>query len=137
MDDATLVERFEDASIPMDRWDHRAHVRVAFAYLSTRRHDQALARLRVHLRALVASFGIKEGPTRGFHETLTVAWLRVVGSAMRAYGPYANSAALLDEHPYLLDKRLMRLFYSRERIMAPEAKARFVESDLAGLPPAH
>jgi len=96
--------------------------------------DAALERMRPGLRRLLEAFGVEDGPTRGFHETLTVAWLRVVRSAMDSYGPYADSAALLEGHPYLLDKRLMRLFYRRDRIASAEAKARFVEPDLTPLP---
>ena len=57
--------------------------------------------------------------------------------APRAYGtviPTADSEAFCDMHPQLLNRNILRLFYSPERRMHPDAKTRFVEPDLTDLP---
>ena len=43
--------------------------------------------------------------------------------------------AFADAHPHLLSKSLLRLYYTEERALSPAAKERFVEPDLAPLPP--
>jgi hypothetical protein len=45
-----------------------------------------------------------------------------------------DSESFCEAHPHLLQKTLLRLYYTRPRIMTLEAKARFVEPDIAPLP---
>jgi|GEM_PF-2991753 hypothetical protein len=60
--------------------------------------------------------------------------MRLVYAANRLTGPHESSAEFCAAHPELLDKLLLRRFYSRERIMTLQAKAEFVEPDLTPLP---
>ena len=50
------------------------------------------------------------------------------------FGPAASVDAFVDAQPQLTQKRILLLFYSRDRIMSPEAKASFIPPDLAPLP---
>jgi hypothetical protein len=68
------------------------------------------------------------------HETVTVAWLHIVAAMIHHRGPGANSCAFCDENPHLLVKTLLRLYYTRGRIVTVEAKAQFVAPDIAPLP---
>src|SRR5204863_5727478 len=71
---------------------------------------------------------------RGYHETMTQAWMRLVHFTLQEFGPKESADAFLDEHTQLLSKRALRFFYSRERIVSAEAKHEFVEPDLARFP---
>ena len=73
MTDETFLARFEAASL--HRFDHRDHLRVAFAYARRGGIEHAVARAREGLRHFAAAHG---EPGR-YHETLTTAWARVVG----------------------------------------------------------
>ena len=42
MDDEELFKQFENLSLPFAQWTHRAHVKVAYLYLSAHPFDQAL-----------------------------------------------------------------------------------------------
>jgi hypothetical protein len=138
MDDSEFLQAFEAAAIPGERWAHRDHVRMAFLYLRDHSFAQALARIRSGIRALNRANGGRDTPTSGYHETVTVAWARVVAAAIAASGtdPDAlrDSAAFIALHPQLLAKDLLRAHYSRNLIMSPEARASFVEPDLTALP---
>jgi hypothetical protein len=57
-----------------------------------------------------------------------------VHCALCQFGPCPTADAFLDQQSQLLSKRALLLFYSRDRLMSAEAKARFVEPDLAPLP---
>lgn len=133
MTDDELRRAFEEGTVSKDDWDHRAHLRMAHLYLRDGSLEEALPRLREGLRALLERFGIEDGPTRGYHETITVAWLRLVRAAMWD-APESSFDALLEDHAYLREKRLLRLFYSRERLMSAEAKRAFVDGDRLRLP---
>lgn len=133
-DDAAFLEAFEARAIPHAEWNHRAHVRMAFLYLGRHPFEEALRRIRAGIQALNRVHRTPEELTRGYHETLTVAWARLVASAIAAHGPYPNSNEFCDRNPHLLRRTLLRVFYSPGRIFTPEAKSGFVEPDLTPLP---
>ncbi len=137
MDDQELRRRVEDGSLPREQWTQRAHVRVAFYYLCLYSSSEATERLRATIRAYNAAHNVSEGPTSGYNETTTVAFLHLIHSTMQAYGqaiPTPNGDAFCDAHPHLLHKEVLRLFYSPQRRLHPDAKANFIEPDLAPLP---
>jgi hypothetical protein len=137
MDDAELRRRFEDCSLPGELWTHRAHVRVSYCYLKQYPFHEALDRLRSSIRTYNASRNVPEGPTSGYNETTTVAFLRLIDATMRSYGellPTVNADAFCDTHPHLLQTSVLRLFYSPARRQHADAKWTFVEPDLAALP---
>jgi hypothetical protein len=107
---------------------------MAFLYASQYAFDAALDRMRLSIKAYNASQQVPESLDRGYHETITVAFMRLVRNELMRKGPYADSEAFCDCHPDLLDKSLLLRFYSKQRLMTAEAKRGFVEPDLAELP---
>ena len=137
MKDSELLQAFEDCTLPMNEWRHRTHVKVAYLFLRSFSLEEATSKMRAGVKALNAVYGVPEGPTSGYNETTTVAFLRIVQSVMVTYSqvlPAATADEFCDNHPQLLSKHLLRLFYSPERRLHPEAKERFVEPDLTPLP---
>jgi DinB superfamily len=115
----------------------RAHVRIAFCYLKQHTFADAAERVRSAIKAYNAHNNVPEGPTRGYNETTTIAFLHLVDATMRAYGdvmPTPDSESFCDTHPQLLHKHVLRLFYSPEQRMHPSAKTSFVEPDLTEFP---
>lgn len=132
--DGELLAQFEGCTLPVERWHHAEHIRIAYLYL--RQHDfpAALDRMRAGLKALNAAQNVPESLDRGYHETLTRGWLQLVHVILAEYGPAGDSFAFLEAHPELSQRKALRLFYSRDRILSWRAKAEFVEPDLASLP---
>ena len=137
MTDDELLRQFEDLSLPFDRWTHRAHVKVAYLYLRAHSFDEALIRMRRGIQAYNAKNNVPEGPSGGYNETTTRAFLQLIAATIGAYGgafPTDGAEAFCDAHPQLMTRHALRLFYSPERRMNPLAKTQFVEPDLAPLP---
>ena len=134
LDDANFLSRFEAGTFPLEQWHHRQHIKIAYLYLRTHPFENALQRMRAGICALNAAHGVPDELTRGYHETMTEAWMRLVQVTLSEYGPAASADEFFDVNPQLAEKKVLRLFYSRERMMSAEAKARFVEPDLAPLP---
>lgn len=134
MDDETFLKQFEAAAIPRESWRHRDHIRAAYLYLRRHPLEEATNRIRASIQKLNAAHQTPETLERGYHETITQAWMRLVHCALCQFGPRATADAFLDEQSQLLSKRALLLFYSRDRLMSAEAKTRFVEPDLAPLP---
>ena len=137
MNDTELLQKFEDCTLPFDQWTHRAHVRVAYCYLSSHPFAEALDRVRTGIKKYNAANRVPEGPMSGYNETTTVAFVRIIDAVRQAYAsamPTADSEEFCEKHPQLLHRQVLRLFYSLERWMHPDAKTQFVEPDLAALP---
>lgn len=135
--DTKLLAAFETCTLPRSEWTHRAHVRVAFLYLRQLPFDEALKRTRERIQAFNRFHQVAEGPTEGYNETTTSAFLTLIDATMRAYGnvlPTPDSEAFCQTHPQLLSPQVLRLFYSPAQRLHPDAKTRFVEPDLAPLP---
>jgi hypothetical protein len=124
--DETFLARFEAAALRS--FDHRDHLRVAFAYARRGGVDHAIARAPEGLRRFTAA----HGESARYHDTLTTAWARVVGHHAVAAGD--DFEAFLAAHPHLLRRDLLLAHYSRERLFSDAARAAFVEPDLVALP---
>ena len=138
--DAQFLAAFEQQQWPLEQWHHRDHIRLAYLYLRKYPFDEAAAKLRCGIKAHNQAHGIVDAPAAGYHETVTIAWLRLVQAMLSEYGPPPETEsgdtgeAFCDAHPELMQKTALRLFYSRERLVSPHAKQHFVEPDLAPLP---
>ena len=72
--------------------------------------------------------------TRGYHETLTLAWARLIAARMGSCGEGEDFAAFIRRHPDLLTSAAILRYYSRERIFSLRARREFVLPDLEPLP---
>jgi hypothetical protein len=132
--DDEVLRRFEACEIPLAEWNHRAHLRVAYGYLGRHGLDEAITRMRDGIRRYNASQGVVDEPERGYHETLTQMWMRILHGVSAATGREKDFDAFVERHPYLLVRLLGRLFYTRERMMSPEAKRSYVPPDITPIP---
>ena len=130
--DNELLELFERQKISNDDWTHTLHIRVASIYLKKHDFDIALEKVKSGIKKLNSENKVPETQFRGFHETLTVAWLRLVQTKLNT-SDASTSLHLLVEYPELLNSRLLNDYYSHERLMSLEAKACFIEPDLKHL----
>ncbi len=133
-DDETFLQQFEAGTWPLESMHHREHVKLAYLYLSRYPFDVASARIRTSIKAFNATYNVPEGIDRGYHETMTQAWMNLIHCTLEEFGPAENLDAFVDTHTQLLAKRALLFFYSRDHIMSAEAKQRFVEPDLSPLP---
>src|SRR5436305_2102248 len=134
MSDAQFLAEYEALTWPEAEWHHREHVRLAYLYLRQLPFDAAMQKVRASLQAYNAKHNVPETLERGYHETLTFGWMKLVECALLEYGPSETADAFLDKHTQLLSRRALLLFYSRDRLMSWDAKRVFVEPDLAPLP---
>lgn len=130
--DDELWAAFEQATLPHDCWTHAAHVRVGYLHVVRVGFDSALVLLRDRIRRLNAAHGTPETPVRGYHETITVAFLTAIAAACRAEPP-SDSRSFCERHPELLKKDFLERFYSRELLNSADARRVFVAPDLCPL----
>ena len=75
-----LVRGFDDCTLPRERWTHAAHLTVALWNLLQYDWPEASARVRAGIKRYNAAHAAAATPTTGYHETLTLFWLRRVRS---------------------------------------------------------
>jgi len=132
--DVVFLKAFEDCTLPSEQWKHGAHLKVAYLYLRACTFEEALAKARRNIQRYNAATNTPENLERGYHETMTVAWMRLVYCALGESGPAASADEFLERETQLLNSKALRFFYSRDRLISWQAKAEFVEPDLAPLP---
>lgn len=127
-----LVDAFEDCTLPREAWTHAAHLTVALWYLLHHPLEDATCLIRSGIKRFNASHGIVTTPTGGYHETLTIFWIRTVHNYLKCYKKEECSFVALANGliETCADSRLPFVFYSRENLFSAEARANFVEPDL-------
>ena len=131
-----LAARFERAAIPAAEWTHEIHLTMGAWQIMRRGPDLALERLRAGIRALNAAHGTIESDTRGYHETITCAYVRLLTAFLRARPEdetfVATIAALLASP--LAARDVLTRHYSKALLFSVAARRGWVEPDLEPLP---
>src|SRR5690348_2870900 len=135
-DDEAFMAAFEGGTWPFEKWHHREHIRVAYLYLCRFSYPEALDRMRSGIQALNRAHKVPERPDRGYHETITHAWMRLTHQALRDFGQSESSEVFLSRHPVLTSKDSLLVYYTKDRLMSQEARREFIEPDLKPLPEA-
>jgi hypothetical protein len=129
-DDRVFLKRFEDCTLPETEWTHIAHIRVAWLCLAQDPPDRALERIRVGILRYNTEVLLRR---HKYHETVTVAFARIVSDRMRALQTWQQFAEGIDD---ILDPEtpILMNYYSGERLFSDEARQHFVEPDIRQLP---
>ncbi len=129
-----VLRGFNDRSLPRARWTHAAHLTVALWHLLQYDWPEAVARVREGIKAYNAAHGVRQTPTGGYHETLTLFWLRAVRAFLEDGRNEGRSlVALANSLVASCDRDLPLRHYTRERLFSAEARANRVEPDLLPL----
>jgi len=130
--DATFMAAFERQTLPFDDWTHEAHLRMAWGYLSRHPAHEAEQLIRQGIQRY--NIVNKTRVSRGFHESVTACFVRLVAAAVRAGPPAENFDEFRRRHPHLLQSAVVYNHYSPELLATEDARTRFVEPDLCPLP---
>jgi hypothetical protein len=128
---SALMSHFETGDPPLAKWDHRAHLIMAFWYLSRMDEPQALERIRAGILEYNVRNGTPNTPSRGYHETLTRFWVRVVANFLNEADPESTpletANRLVEE--YAGRGGLWRDYYSFDLMLSRESRRRWIEPD--------
>ncbi|OKJ15749.1 hypothetical protein [Kitasatospora sp. CB01950] len=111
------------------KFGHREHVHLT--WLAVRRFGMPAA-------VGLVSDGIRRtaryaGAPQKYHATVSRAWVELVDHHAAEHGD-DDFAAFADNHPVLLDKRLLTRFYRPTTLAGAQARTGWVEPDLAPFP---
>ena len=128
--DYEFLARFEACTLPEREWTHLAHIRVAWVCLNVDPPGTALERIREGILRYNTEVLNR---AHMYHETVTVAYTRIVSARMANEERWVEFAQRIDD---LLDRESPALlrYYSAERLYSDEARFSFVEADRESLP---
>ena len=133
-----LIQRFENGTLPRCDWTHHAHLIVALWYLIHYSQDKAIHYIRNGIQRYNQAIGIKTTKDSGYHETLTLFWVKIVHYYLATKG---TDCSMVDLANGLIEccgnPNLPLDYYSSDRLMSWEARLNWVEPDLelSGLDP--
>lgn len=130
-----LVARFESGGLTKAEWTHQAHLLVGLWHVDRFGPREALPLLRTRIRRLNDRHGTANTTTSGYHETITAAYVTLLAQFLASRAPEESLAdrAVALTGSRLADRQALLRFYSRDRLMSSDARAAWVEPDLAPL----
>lgn len=129
-----LMDRIAKCEVSNEEFSHRNHLAMAASKIFA---DATLDNVRDTILALNAANKVEQTTTGGYHETLTVAWYRLIKAHIASLPIEATRLLAVNSvlHAFS-DKSVILRHYNRDTIMSWEARKSFVEPDLAPLPEA-
>lgn len=127
-----IAWRFTACRLSPEEWTHRTHLAVGMWHVQRYGTAEALAKLRTGIRSLNESHGTPNSATRGYHETITRAYVQLLSASYDACPstmPLAERVTRLFDGP-VAERDVLLRFYSRERLMSADARAGWLEPDI-------
>jgi hypothetical protein len=126
------LDRFWPGSPPTaaSRSGHPAHVELAFVAARRYGEEDGAAVMCGWIRQIAAAHGRADR----YHETMTIAWARLVAHHVAADPGTYDFGAFAARYPTLLDKNLLSAHYSSAALGSAEARAHWVAPDLRPFP---
>jgi hypothetical protein len=129
-----FLAAFEGCMLPKERWTHGAHLLTGACYVHGLGRDAALARMRVCVRRYNESVGGKNTETSGYHETITVMWIRLLDGLRREVGAMERAEfARLAVERFVGEKDVFKRYYDFDVVGSVVARREWVEPNLMGL----
>lgn len=131
-EDLEFKDQVESSEFPVADFDHRAHIRLAYIYLSSNSTEKSVQLMRDTLINLLKHVGVD--PSQKYHETLTEAWILAVHHFMNSTDNSESADEFIDKNKVMLDSKIMMTHYSAEVLFSDEARKAFVEPNIDPIP---
>jgi len=129
-----FLAAFEAGTLPKERWTHGAHLLTGACYVHRLGREAALEKMRVCVRRYNESVGGQNTETSGYHETITVMWIRLLDGLLREVGAVerAEFAALAVER-FAGERDVFKRYYDFDVVRSVEARRVWVAPTLLEL----
>jgi hypothetical protein len=125
-----FISQFNAQILPLSAWTHEAHLTVACWFLHQYSQAEAACYIRSGIITYNKAVGTANTPQKGYHETITVFWIKIISNYIETYkkddllvlcNDFLNSEYATRD--YLLN------FYSRELLFSAQARGFWTEPD--------
>jgi hypothetical protein len=130
-----LVEGFKKRTLPATLWTHQAHLITVLWHHHHYSEMEAICFLRSGIIIYNASLGGENTPEKGYHETLTIFWCKILRHFIAANPDLSVEEAcrrfLGSEWS---SKDLPLKYYTREVLFSVDARAMWIRPNIEGHP---
>lgn len=125
-----LVSQFETKVLPKSNWTHNAHLTVGMYYLYHHTFHEALCLMKARIITYNEAVGGVNSSTSGYHETLTVFWLKIIDNFLkqRSNLPLLEACNQFHTSPQS-NKDYPLNYYSSENLFSVQARAMWTIPD--------
>ena len=128
---AAFVSAFEAGTLPKERWTHGAHILSGAWYVHALGPEKALVEMRKRIRAYNEAVGTQNTDSSGYHETITVFWIRVLAAELARRPDAARAAFVAEAIEHFGPQRdILTRYYSFNVVKSTEARRMWIEPDL-------
>ena len=125
-----FLAAFEAGTLPKEQWTHSAHLFTGACYVHMLGEEPAIQRMCIKRHN--ESVGTQNTDTGGYHETITIAWIKLLCRLLRQSGPMERVAfAQLAEERFAGDRDIFRRYYAFDLVKSVEARRTWIPPDLA------
>ena len=123
--DDEFLTAFHSCQLPKAQFHNLDHFRLAWLHL----HRESLPEAETHIREGIQAFACHLGATAKYHETITIAWLRLLATHRE---PTFEEFILQNEAKLNLDT--LHHFWSPKLLASEKARREWVPPDRQKLP---
>ena len=116
---------------PIEEFDHRAHVRLAYIFTVGATVARAQEQMRNALIDFLKANGVADSK---YHETITGAWIMAVRHFLELTESSSDAHDFISQHPQLLNPNIMLSHYSAELLFSDKARQQFIQADIEAIP---
>lgn len=130
-----FLAAFEGCTLPKSEWTHAAHLVTGACYVHKMGREAALQKMRECVRRYNLSVGGQNTETSGYHETITILWVRLLDGLLRENLPIERAPfAALAVSRFGERRDIFREYYDFDLISSTEARLNWLEPSLKPLP---
>ena len=124
---AAFLAAFEAGTLPKERWTHAAHILTGACYVHAQGEAAAIDTMRLCVSHHNEAVGTANTETSGYHETITIGWIKLLARLLRETGPMGRApfAALAVER-YADDRSAVAKYYDFDLAASVEARLNWV-----------
>jgi hypothetical protein len=123
-----FLSAFEAGTLPKEEFTHAGHLTAGACYVHMLDEAGAISHMRLCVRRFNEAVGGKNTDTGGYHETITVFWIKML-AALRALHPEISRAdfAAHAVETYRNRRDVFRDFYDFDVLTSVEARRNWIE----------
>lgn len=123
-----FLTAFEECTLPKSEWTHAAHLLTGACYVYQLGREPALAKMRDCVRRYNESVGGRNTATSGYHETITVMWIRILAALRHENAAMERAAfAALAVERYSGSRDIFREYYDFDLAGSTQARLEWME----------
>jgi hypothetical protein len=129
-----FIAAFEDGTLPKTRWTHGAHLLTGACYVHALGETAAADRMRMCVVRYNVAVGGENTETGGYHETITVAWIKLLARLLRESGPMERvHFTRLAVKRFVQERDIFSRYYDFDVVASKEARREWVPPTLLSL----